>query len=275
MRISLLFFILIFFTAFGSIKNQKINYTPPGTVLIMDSLFMDKLEISNKSWKEFMNFERNGKLRDSSEVETLQPDSTITLRIKGLGKIKMAEYFNNPSFDDYPIVGVSYDQVVKFCSWRSLQVNLLIKKGKNEPGLQIEYRLPSIQEWEFIAKNKLDTTSFPFGQDVYYTIDDVKYRAFNCYYPEKPIPNYIRACNDTIGDLKANNYGIYNLIGNVCEMVQESGLAKGGHYEATLENCKVKETYTFSSPNKWLGFRCICLVNKQLPILKGKKTNKG
>ena len=241
MRFYILVCAFFFLCSFVFRKGQKSNYTPPGTLLIKDSLFMDKVEVSNRNWKEFLRFNNNGKLRDSSEVASLLPDSTITIRVKDLGKIKMDEYFNDPKFDDFPIVGISHDQVTKYCIWRTQQVNLLIIKKINIPEIQIEYRLPTLQEWELIAKNKLDTIQFPYGQDIYYTIDEIKYKTFNCYYPEMSSLNYIRACNDTIRNIKKNSYGIYNLIGNVCEMLQESGLAKGGHYDALLENCKIKE----------------------------------
>ncbi len=270
--LALLLFLIICFSGF--IKIPKNNFSPPGTILIIDSLFMDKIEISNEIWKEFIQSNMDEMLIGSDEYIRLIPDSTISIKLKNYGKIKMKEYFNDPRFDEYPVVGITYEQVLKFCEWRTKKVNELIKQRKNNPLIKLEYRLPTIHEWEIAAQGNLDSIKYPFGIDIYYTLDVNKYRSINCYYPEMTSLNYIRKTNDTLQNIKSNSYGLYNMLGNVCEMVFEKGLAKGGHYDALLENCKIKETYTYSSANKWLGFRCICLVTKQITSNKSKKNQK-
>ena len=154
-----------------TIQNQtKSKYIPPGTVLVKDSMFIDKLEISNKVWKEFMKFNINSTLRDSVEYIDLMPDTSISIRIKNIGKIKMSEYFDDPRFDNYPIVGIKYDQAIKFCEWRTSKVNLLNIKYKKAEDITVEYRLPTLLEWDFAARANLDSTLYPFGIDVYYSI---------------------------------------------------------------------------------------------------------
>jgi len=40
-------------------------------------------------------------------------------------------YFRHPSYADYPVVGVNWEQATKFCLWRTDRVNemLLVEKG--------------------------------------------------------------------------------------------------------------------------------------------------
>ena len=216
-------------------------------------------------------FETHG---NSEEYQRLSPDSTISIKLKNYGKMKMKEYFNNPLFDDYPVVGITYEQVSKFCNWRTKLVNQFIKQKRNSPLIKLEYRLPTTYDWELAAQGTLDPDKYPFGIDVYYFAEDSKYRSINCYYPEMKATKYIRKTDDTLQNIKSNNYGLYNMVGNVCEMVLEKGLAKGGHYDALLEYCKIKETDTYTSANKWLGFRCICLVKKQITSHQVKKNQK-
>ena len=274
MRIYLLLCILFLLCSFVFKLSLKSNYIPPGTLFIKDSLFMDRMEVSNRNWKEFIGSNRDEMFKDSEDYKELIPDSSITIKLKNYGKIKMNEYFNDPHFDAYPVVGITYEQVLKFCEWRTKKVNQLMKQKKNNPSIKLEYRLPTIPEWEIAAQGNLDSIKYPFGLDYYYTVGDNKCRSINCYYPEMTSLNYIRPTDDTLQNIKSNSYGLYNMLGNVCEMVMEKGIAKGGHYDALLEYCKIKETYTYSSANKWLGFRCICLVSQQNILNKSKKNQK-
>lgn len=59
---------------------------------------------------------------------------------------------------------------------------------------------------------------------------------------------------------KANDYGMSAAIGNVAEMIDKKGLAKGGSWAHTLESCKISKWQYYKRPTAWLGFRCVCVV---------------
>ena len=46
-------------------------------------------------------------------------------------------YYRHPSYDDYPVVGVSWEQVQEFCKWRSNRVNemILMERGIFNPNV--------------------------------------------------------------------------------------------------------------------------------------------
>lgn len=57
----------------------------------------------------------------------------------------------------------------------------------------------------------------------------------------------------------ANDWGIYGMFGNVAEMTDRRGIAVGGSFEHSLNQCLYgDQMYTY--PKYWLGFRCICSV---------------
>ena len=55
-----------------------------------------------------------------------------------------------------------------------------------------------------------------------------------------------------------NNYGIYTIIGNIAEMVQEKGVSKGGSWIHTPEQSNLTKQIIYTKPTSWLGFRCVC-----------------
>jgi hypothetical protein len=59
---------------------------------------------------------------------------------------------------------------------------------------------------------------------------------------------------------KANDYGVSGTIGNVAEMIDKEGLAKGGSWAHSLASCKISKWQHYKKPTAWLGFRCVCVV---------------
>lgn len=118
------------------------NFLPPGTskLSINDStLYVDNAEISNFNWEEYTYDLKKIFGENSKEYMNAQPDSTL--------KVDKFPSINNykASFSrSYPVIGVSYDQAVDFCKWRSEKVNELFKTN-------VTYRLMTKKEWEVIS----------------------------------------------------------------------------------------------------------------------------
>ena len=120
-------------------------------------------------------------------------------------------YFNHPKYDNYPVVGVSWEQANAFCAWRTEY--LLRGLGAQARWIQ-RYRLPSEAEWEFAARGK-NGSRFPWEQG------DTKSDA-GCYYANyKPGEgNYTKdgsLITSRCGIFSANSNGLYDMAGNVAE----------------------------------------------------------
>ena len=192
-------------------------------------------------------------------------------------------YFSHPNYDNYPVVGVSWEQANAFCAWRT---DYLLKgMGAHAKWIQ-RYRLPSEAEWEFAARGK-EGNRFPWEQG------DTKSDE-GCYYANfKPGDgNYTKdgsLITSQCGIFSANSNGLYDMAGNVAEwtstvyteagVLQMSDINPNLQYRAALEDpysMKKKtvrggswkdpvryiqgatRTYEYQNESRsYIGFRCV------------------
>lgn len=257
----------------------------PGAVWVSVDKLIDESEITNLHWAEFLYYLK----RDSSDLayRKMLPDNT---------KLPRDDYFSNPFFRFYPIVGITYDQAEAYCKWRTRIVNEINTKrmaanGTNPPKRFIlEFRLPTEKEWETYAACGIDISKYPQG--VKYVSSEIRVNPKAANYLKvknelsqsvEQIQRDIKEFNKKkealmmfnidrenapyflvnrtpfyVFDLPINNYGLYNMIGNVAEMVKEKGVVKGGSYRDKLKDCSIdrKGEYVGASPT--VGFRAVC-----------------
>ncbi len=125
------------------------------------------------------------------------------------------KYFAHSAFDDYPVVGVSWKQAKAFCNWRT-NLKAVANSRINETPAH-DFRLPSESEWEYAARGGLMESLYPWGS--YYTRNDK-----GCFIANfKPLRgNYVADSPTTTttmktGEFDPNNYGLYDMAGNVAE----------------------------------------------------------
>ena len=125
------------------------------------------------------------------------------------------KYFSHTSFDDYPVVGVTWKQAKAFCNWRT-QLMVSNPNRQNEAAPH-DYRLPSEAEWEMAARGGLLNCLYPWGS--YYTRNQR-----GCFVANfKPLRgNYVADSPYNVTTMKTgsfdpNPYGLYDMAGNVAE----------------------------------------------------------
>lgn len=208
----------------------------------------------------------------------------------------MRLYFSNPAYDDYPVVGVSWEQAQAFCRWRTAY----LLKGLGNNGREIqEYRLPTEIEWEYAARGK-DGNPFPWEAK------DVKSDK-GCFYANfKPDRgNYTKdgsLITSKCGIFSANSNGLYDMAGNVAEWTStvftEAGVESMSDMNPELRYNAAKEdpyrlkkksvrggswkdpeslirsawrSYEYQNqPRCYIGFRCVRSMVKDASGVKNK-----
>jgi formylglycine-generating enzyme required for sulfatase activity len=155
-------------------------------------------------------------------------------------------------YGQYPITGLSYQQVIDFCKWRTKII------GHDT----IEYRLPSPEEW--IKISLIGLSEKERAERMLDSLCKTDCATFN-YRLNKLNPDYDEWGKDgqsikNVGMFMPNTFGAYDLFGNVSEMTLIKSVAKGGNYSLNASECHIDSTQIYVNPEEWLGFRCIVKI---------------
>ena len=123
----------------------------------------------------------------------------------------MKLYFSSPNYNDYPVVGVTWEQAEAFCAWRT---NYLLRGLGPQARYIQRYRLPTEIEWEYAARGK-EGNPYPWQGDEAKSKDGCFFANFK---PDRG--NYTEDGNlitSRVGIYGANSNGLFDMAGNVAE----------------------------------------------------------
>ena len=266
MKKSLFFVMGLLCLIFSPLQAQKPiekvlkSIKPPNCIPLEANIFMDRAEISNLHWLEYLAYlEKN----QPEQYEANLPDTTCWANELAYNDSYVANYLRYPGFHHFPVVGVSYQQVLDYCKWRSKVVTKNFtqhKKNKyKDYDIEFIFKLPSIEQWEKAAQGNInDLYGFKElkpkeAKHNYYRANHLRTDSLSKHLNGVLITEYILAYSP-------NALGFYNMIGNVAEMVTKEGVAKEGSWQDPLEDCAINKQKTYERPESWVGFRCICEV---------------
>ena len=130
---------------------QDGSATRPRAVTVT-SFWMDQTEVTNVDYREYTDWMKlvfaNGgdgaPAREEEEFFVLYdrslPDTTVWRSRYGYNEPMVENYFRHPAYNNYPVVGVSWEQAMAYCEWRTDRVNE--KRLCDELGIDMEkYKL--------------------------------------------------------------------------------------------------------------------------------------
>ena len=273
------------FTMGATEDNPFYEWNNSPRKVTVSSFYMDQTEVSNLDYREYIYWlNRVYGENFPLVVQKALPDTLIWRDKLAYNEPLVNTYFRHPSYQNYPVVGVTWLQANDYASWRTDRVNEnqlidagildfdpdqkdennfnsdaylagqyegLVKEGKEdlnptgtgvrhvrfEDGIMLpNYRLPTEAEWEYAALGLIGNTlynrvverrEYPWNGSGVRTDERKYYGSF--------VANFKRGSGDYMGvagnlndgaDLPApvgsywpNDYGLYNMAGNVSEWV--------------------------------------------------------
>ena len=216
----------------------------------VQSFFLDQTEIANIHWLEYLHYIQ----RDSSETyyQNALPDTTVWEKELAFNTPYVSNYLRYPGFRYYPVVGVSWEQAIDYCRWRTEAVNkqrAMEYYGEEyvdgdippiESGIYLpEFRLPTEAEWEYAAYGQIGDQFLDENQVQrrLYPWDGRTIRSSKRGSVGKFQANFKRGRGDYAGiagalndagfvttsiyEYAPNDFGLYNMAGNVNEWVYD------------------------------------------------------
>lgn len=229
----------------GSFKVQDANV--PRTLSI-DNFWMSN-EITNKEFREFftqiknspddslawldISGMRSGKTNKPRIVKVAYSAILDQLMDEAAWKtvVETGDYFTHPKYDNYPVVGVTFNGAKYYCIWRTKEENKNSKLKKKDA--QIDYRLPTSHEWDYAST----------------------------FAPLKSSNHTTKALHQ-VKEGAQNKLGLFNLNGNVAEWTSTSDsndqykVVKGSSWKSGSNKAR-QEIVKANKAKDYIGFRIV------------------
>lgn len=168
-----------------------------------------------------------------------------------------------------PITGISYEQALSFCKWRTRNdhIKFVNKKSSSDSiflshSEYFEFHLPTREEFEMINTKKDSLNKFSKFNYKGAIKRSNKYPYIKC--GETTVtPWHILFNNSFYYPPKFIFSGMQHVQGNAAEMSNIKGESYGGSYFHFANKSYNDSPTLYASPQPWLGFRC---VGKKLGI---------
>lgn len=194
----------------------------------VEAFYLDRTEVTNRGYLAYLNW-LTKMSSDPLDYLYALPDTLCWRRPMSYNEPMVRDYLRHPAFQLYPVVGVSWVQANLYCEWRSGRINELDSLGEDS----VIVRLPSELEWEYasMANYGYDATTL------------VNFKSFSIrqrlgFGRGMMMHNFQRGRGDAGGlahrpndagispapvyMYESNDYGLYNMHGNVAEWVADA-----------------------------------------------------
>jgi formylglycine-generating enzyme len=237
------------------ILSQNWAFVPAGNAKLggmtqnIEEFYIFKTETSNL---DYLTFLESIKDKNSVQYKTTLPDTTVWSNKMSFNQSYVNQYFRYPGFRQFPVVGISHENALSYCKWLEETIN-----SQTDGDEKVIVRLPSEIEWNRAARGNNQDAIYPWeGTD----LQNKKGRSFANYKNENPYNNRMSIITSEVKSYSPNEFGIYQMSGNLAEMLNEPKKVKGGSWNMTANSLKIDESEIVDYPAINVGFRPVLMV---------------
>lgn len=114
-------------------NEQDVTYEWNNTArrVTVSSFYMDQFEVTNFNWLEYLYWTARTYEEFPMIYKNALPDTNCWRSPLAFNEPYVEYYLRHPAYQNYPVVGVSWNQANDFCKWRTDRVNefILIREG--------------------------------------------------------------------------------------------------------------------------------------------------
>lgn len=237
-----------------------------------DGFYISESEVTNGQYQLYLK-----SLKRKNQMEAYhkaKPDTTVWGEALRNDDPYMMHYFQHPAYKNYPLVGVTKEQANNYCKWLSDSLN------SSNTKLKVTIRLPSRSEWIRAArgdnKNQYYSMTGPklrnwkglylynhkvVGEQNIYMDTETK----QCMVLPRSSMSYTNLDDGALitTEVKSywsNDFGTYNMCGNVAEMIADDSIALGGSWLDPGFDIRIESAKPATKPSCLIGFRVVANI---------------
>jgi gliding motility-associated lipoprotein GldJ len=104
-------------------QDVTFDYNNVRRRVTVPSFYMDETEVSNQDWLDYLHWIDITYPQDRELYYNAVPDTLVWRRKLSYNEPYVDNYLRHPGFQDYPVVGVTWDQTQAYCQWRTDRTN--------------------------------------------------------------------------------------------------------------------------------------------------------
>lgn len=249
--------------------KESYAYIPSGTfdyngkTVSIQAYYMSKAEVTNLEYRTFL-FDLLIQDRKEEFLKAKPDQSQWTKAFAGGMQAMEEAYFSHPAYDDYPVVNVSKEGAEMYCKWLSVELRKFV--GEKKEGNYNDIRLPYRSEWCNAASSGGKQLPYPWDGEFMRNSKGLYQANFSREESDTTSNEYVsQDITAPVPSYWPNNYGLYNMAGNVAEMVMDDSKqgvvgTAGGAWSSDAEGVKIyapDPNPNFSSGKVDVGFRIV------------------
>ncbi len=213
-----------------------------------EDFYILKTEITNLDYITFLNT-----IKNTPDYQKALPDTTVWSRNGNINNGYQNQYFRYPGFRMYPVVGVSFEGANLYCKWLESEINSQLQAPE-----RVKVRLPSESEWTYAALGGKIKAMYPWGSPY---LKNRKGQFLANFKSDEKLQNpKANILTNDVSSFYPNGYGIFQMSGNVSEMIENQNITKGGSWNSEGKYLLISNRQSIQYPSNEVGFRPVLIV---------------